>query len=174
MFAPKTNSTMESTSINDDNEPFEELSASFNSSTGSSDDHGEEGYDYHREVSDDGMEEEGPDTPSKEDDDKPMIGSKAGNTNKWKILVLAVMCINTALVITATTLFLKHEENEEFETAVSFDKKGGGVSVQAEVDLVARSLEQLLTLVFPFSDKPYYNTAIVLKCGHDSYRCISG
>lgn len=52
--------------------------------------------------------------------EKPMIGAKIDNTNRWKIIVLVIMCVNTALVISATILFLRHEENKVFENAVSW------------------------------------------------------
>ena len=87
--------------------------ASSSSSTGNSKSDDDDSFP---EVSDDGLEDA---TVPPEEDDKQMIGSKVPNTKRWKVFVFVVLCINTALVITATTLFLEHEENEEFETAVS-------------------------------------------------------
>jgi hypothetical protein len=55
-----------------------------------------------------------------DDHDKTMLGSKKiSNTFRWKLFVITLMLMNTAFVIIATSLFLRHESNQDFERSVS-------------------------------------------------------
>lgn len=55
-----------------------------------------------------------------EDKDKPLIGwHKLSSIFRWKMFVVILMCINTAIVVAATSLYLNHEADQEFQRAVS-------------------------------------------------------
>ena len=53
-----------------------------------------------------------------EDEEKPMIGKKISNTFCWKLFVIALMFVNTTVVIAATSIFLNNEADKEFDRAV--------------------------------------------------------
>lgn len=53
-------------------------------------------------------------------EDKPM--KKISNTARWKVFVIILMLVNTSAVIIATSVYLNHESDREFERAVSLKK----------------------------------------------------
>jgi hypothetical protein len=62
------------------------------------------------------------DTPAKRastTEDKPIIGQNIPDTSRWKIMVVVLMLVNTSVVVLATSLYLKHDEDQEFQRAVS-------------------------------------------------------
>ena len=59
-------------------------------------------------------------SPTSEDEvEKTMITkNKISNTGRWKLFVVALMFVNTSVVIAATSLFLNNEADKEFERTV--------------------------------------------------------
>ena len=56
-------------------------------------------------------------------EDRPMIGQdKISSTSRWNVIVIVLMLVNTTIVVLATSLYLNHETDQEFQRAVS--KKG--------------------------------------------------
>ena len=53
-------------------------------------------------------------------DDKPMIQHGISSTSRWKVIVIILMLVNTTIVVLATSLYLNHEEDKEFQRAVSW------------------------------------------------------
>ena len=57
--------------------------------------------------------------PSEDDAEAAMITkNKISNTGRWKLFVVALMFVNTTVVIAATSLFLNNEADKEFDRAV--------------------------------------------------------
>lgn len=50
-------------------------------------------------------------------EEKPMVGKKISNTFRWKLFVIALMFVNTSVVIAATSLFLNNEADKEYTRA---------------------------------------------------------
>ena len=44
--------------------------------------------------------------------------NKISNTGRWKLFVIALMFVNTTVVIAATSIFLNNEADKEFDRAV--------------------------------------------------------
>lgn len=55
--------------------------------------------------------------PPKEEN--PMIGKEVSSTLRWNLFVVVLVCVNTAIAVTMTCLFLKSEANKAFELSVS-------------------------------------------------------
>ena len=53
-------------------------------------------------------------------DDKAMIGQhNISSTSRWNVIVIVLMLLNTIIVVVATSLYLNHEADQEFQRAVS-------------------------------------------------------
>lgn len=76
---------------------------------------------------------------------------RISNTFRWKLFVVILMLINTTFVITATSLFLKHEEQQEFERSFDSTAKTVVEAAQAKAKALQNSLELLGDLITAYT-----------------------